>query len=174
MKKIVFSLLFAASLSQASILIEPYAHFQLTGDRQNNSSTAAASDTSLTGFGGRLGYSLFFGPFVAFDYETFSGATEKSTGDVDYSGNTMYLTAGFSFPILLRFWAGYAIGGEIDQDSGTDYEGVSGLKFGLAYKFMPFVNIYLEYRKLDYDETSTGATADVTSRSTVIGVSIPI
>lgn len=170
---LILSLVFLVSASaQAGILIDPYMNYQVSGGLKNGTTDV---DTTSTGFGARLGMTIMPGFFIAADYETFSGKTEYASGDVDYSGNTLYATVGFDFPILIRVWAGMAVSGKYDQDgNNTDFKGASGTKIGLAYKFLPFINLYAEMRKLNYDETAAGVAADVDVTSTVVGVAIPI
>ncbi len=153
---LLISILLAASVAHAGIMIEPYLGYEFgTQSSKFKSSYLPSANTDLgavisgTALGARLGYN-FIGFWAALDYMVSSGTLKFDTSslkDSDMTRSTLGITAGFDFPILLRAWAGYIVKDDTKlKGTGTETTlSGGGYKLGIGYQGLPFVSLNLEY-----------------------------
>lgn len=167
--------------SQAGVLLEPvlgysFGKFEIDGPNTSEEKTNGVS------MGGRLGYQNL-GFQLGLDYLRSSLNVDDNDFKENLNTSEWALFAGFEFPILLRVYAGYIFSatGESETDSGTGKEDLkfsdgTGMKLGVGFTGLPFVDINVEYRKGTYGEDKIGATKsdrDTDFSAIMIGVSLP-
>ncbi len=154
MFKFIFIFLISIS-SYSKGFIEPYIGTSFMGDFDYGKAAASAiqgkTNKMPLNIGGRLG----------FEKLGFIGGVEySSTQDMDFDQNgtnqlgdlTEYgAFLGYDFPILVRGYIGYIVGGRMDLDTSGDFKKLSGPKLGVSIKPLPFVRINLEYKFLSFD-----------------------
>lgn len=166
---------------QAGVLIEPVVGYNLAKFQVN---TAGFSEESATGpaIGGRIGYQNL-GLQLGLDYLRSTLNVDDNNYKEDLTLNEFGGFVGFEFPILLRVYAGYIFSatgeGVVDFGSGRqdlELKSGSGMKLGLGFTGLPFIDINFEYRSGTFDEYQIGSskTNDTTDyRSFMIGLSLP-
>lgn len=151
--------------SKADLLVEPY----LTQEIGVQSARLAPAyfggidfggKTSGTGLGVRLGYTF---PLVwtALDINMMSAgnATYDVSGSADdvIKRNNYFLDVGVDLPFLIRGWFGYGFKDTYETENssgaGGKFEGTA-TKFGVGFKFIPFVSLNIEYVMHKYDKVS--------------------
>jgi len=178
MKKLLLTLLILiASQAHAGILVEPVIGYNFA------KLDVKELDTDFTArgpaFGGRLGYQKL-GFQLGVDY--LNSTLSHSEDDLDDVGLSEWAGfVGFEFPILLRVYAGYILSAtaNTEQDNGDKVELTkgSGMKAGLGFTMLPFVDINLEYRKGTFDQVEVdGVESDdgATYESVMVGLSLPL
>lgn len=162
---------FMAMPANAAFLIEPYlgTHFNSTSDD---------GDTAITGtaMGARLGYQSL-GLMLGLNYKSADLEFDPDSGSSSDIDHTHYgLFVGYEFPILVRAWAEYVIGGGAESDSGAEYDSVSGTQVGFGYTGLPFISINLEVGNLKYEEGTYGSLdLDDSEISTyMLSISLPL
>lgn len=177
MKKNLLILLFFAFIAnaKAGILIEPYAGAAINGSWENGS--VSEGDLSGTTFGARLGFQQL-GLFGGLDFRTQSFTIEYDSGasDDDYSSTLYAAVIGYDFPILLRVWGEYIVGGEGEIEN-TDLTGPSGTILGVGYTGLPFVSLNFEMANLEYDEFEAGVLSgdsDFKESHYLLSISLPL
>lgn len=166
--------------ASAGVLIEPVVGYNM-GDFKTDSAGSSTEDFSGASYGGRLGYQNL-GFQLGIDYLK----SNLSVDDKDYSNLETSEWAGFvgfEFPVLLRVYAGYIFSatGETKIDTGPTKEKVdlkdgTGMKLGVGFTVLPFLDINLEYRKGKFGEYKMGGVKsdDDTDYDTyMVGVSLP-
>lgn len=166
--------------THAGLLIEPVAGYSFTKfeiDTQNSEDKANGSS-----IGGRLGYQNF-GFQIGLDYLRSNLSIDDNKYKTDFVANEFAGFVGFEFPILLRVYAGYifAATGETEADFGAGKQKIevsngSGMKVGVGFTALPFLDINVEYRKGTYTELKTGNTKFDTNtdfNALMVGVSLP-
>ena len=161
--------------AKAGVLIEPvlgynFAKFGTEGELDS------ATGPSI---GGRLGYQNL-GFQLGVDYLKSTLDVDNNDLKEDVSMSEWAAFAGFEFPILLRVYAGYIFSatGEADTD-GSGKMKVSdgtGMKLGVGFTGLPFVDINFEYRKGTFTETKVGSVKlddDSEYSSVMVGISLP-
>lgn len=150
----VFLLSLFSTQAMAAFMLEPY-----FGTIVNTKTEFDGEDKAVTGtaYGARAGFQNV-GFMLGIDYQMAS----PSIADVDYTvGLTNYgLFVGYDFPFMLRVWGTYVMSGafSLDGDWGAGGEGevkyttMTGTKFGIGYKIVPFVSLNLEMASLAYDD----------------------
>jgi hypothetical protein len=175
----LFLLIFAflmISPSQAGLLIEPAVGFNVANFQTDSAGYSEEKAAGLS-WGGRLGYQNF-GFQLGLDYLS----SKLSVADDDYKDLSMNEIAGFvgfEFPVLLRVYAGYILSatGETElSNQKVEFSEGSGMKVGVGFTGLPFVDINFEYRRGTFDKTEVGGS-DINSASDynafMIGASLP-
>ncbi len=179
--------------SKADLLVEPYLSQEIGVQVGKFSSTYLAGadfggKTSGTGLGVRVGYTF---PLVwtALDINMMSAgnATYDDSGffsDV-IKRNNYFIDVGVDLPFLIRGWFGYGFKDTYEFENSTGYSGKfegTATKFGIGFKFIPFVSLNLEYVMHKYDKVSgstfTGSFSDyfskVENNALLVTVGIPL
>lgn len=171
------------SKSEAALLIEPVVGYNVTSSFEAPSNAILTSKISSKGsgtsFGGRLGYQNL-GIQLGVDYLHSSLKTDDDNLDENITMNEWGAFAGFEFPILLRVYAGYIFSatGESETSTGTKVELTegSGMKVGVGFTGLPFIDINVEYRKGTFGELTLGSTdtgAETEYSAIMLGLSLP-
>lgn len=161
--------------AKAGVLIEPFVGYALNGSLDVDSSTYD-EDYTGTSLGARLGYQML-GLFGGLDYRM-----NSFTADDDEVTESVYgLVVGYDFPILLRVWGEYVLGGsgEVDFDAGSsiDLNEPSGTVLGVGFTGLPFVSLNFEMANYSYAEyESSGSTTkeNVNFTHYLLSVSLPL
>lgn len=174
MKKSILILLFFSFIlsgARASLLIDPYFGMVFNGKAD---SSGAESDYSGTSYGARIGYQNL-GLFLGLDYRM---AAYKMDGDFDFDLDSTTYAAfiGYEFPVMIRVWGEYVIGGEGSADN-VDYSGASGTILGVGYTGLPLVSLNLEMANWKYDTYKAGSIegdTDLGGSHILLSVSLPL
>ncbi len=147
--KILITLLCVSMYSSASFLIEPYAGINFNGGWSDNDSDSV-NQFSGTMYGARAGVQRL-GAMLGLDVREGSfDIDNNSNTDLKYSHYALF--AGYDFPILLRVYGSYILGGQaIDQDD-NEFIQPSGYTLGVGYKFFPYLSANAEYGTIRYKE----------------------
>lgn len=165
--------LVSVSQAKAALLIEPVLGYNFGTFNSEVKQTNDKDSNSLHGYsyGGRLGYQQL-GLQLGLDY---LGSKMRTDGD-DFNTSEWAGFVGYEFPILFRVYAGYIFSGtgNYKADTTTKFKGGTGPKVGIGCTVLPFLDVNLEYRRLDYDSKNVGGfTTDVDYSSVMLGVSLP-
>lgn len=167
---------------QAGVLLEPVIGYNFVKSQVNS---AGSSEDSSTGpaIGGRIGYQNL-GLQLGLDYLRSTLNVDASSFKEDLTINEFGGFVGFEFPILFRVYAGYIFAASgsavVDYGSGRqdlEFNSGSGMKLGVGFTGLPFIDINFEYRNGTFDEYKLGNTKVNTStdyRSFMIGLSLPL
>ena len=176
MKKNLLVLLFFAFVMQAKagVLIEPYVGYAMNGSIEVDVPGADEEDYSGTTLGGRLGYQ-FLGLFGGIDYRL-------SNYDVDgdeLTESQYGIMVGYDFPILVRVWGEYILGGEgeLDSTGSPKLKDPSGTILGVGFTGLPFVSLNLEmanYQYGEYDGALIDSGVDTDMSHILLSVSLPL
>ena len=124
-----------------------------------------------TSYGGRLGVSKL-GFHMGVDYLASNMSVNDSTKDADgekMSDGDLKMTesggfVGFAFPMFLRVYATYIFSAQAEINKiGYEFKDGKGMKYGISFTSIPFVNINFEYRNGKFgkvEDSDTGATAN--------------
>lgn len=175
-----------SSYSQAALLVEPvvgYSFSKAEIEEQTVGSTTIDGDSykgSGGSFGGRLGYQNL-GFQLGIDYLRSSIDINDSDFDKNLSTSEWAGFVGFEFPVLIRVYAGYifsATGESEINGEKIEFSKGSGMKAGVGFTGLPFVDINFEYRKGSFGEFDTlDETFDEEStrfEAFMIGLSLPL
>lgn len=167
--------------AKAGLLLEPVLGYSM-GKFEIDDVDTSEEKTNGVSMGGRLGYQNL-GFQLGVDYLRSSMNVDDNDFKEDLVTSEWALFAGFEFPILLRVYAGYIFSatGESETDTGSGREDLkfsdgTGMKLGVGFTGLPFVDINVEYRKGTYGEDKIGATKterDTDFSAIMIGVSLP-
>lgn len=171
--------------AKADLLIEPLVGYNLgvKTDFKKNSSVGWDGQEYSGGmgpaYGGRLGYQKL-GFQVGLDYLHSSIDMDHKDLKENVDMDEWAAFVGFEFPILFRVYAGYIFSAEGDTE-GTgntkiDLKSGSGLKAGLGFTLLPFLDINFEYRRGSFDEWKLGnqkIDSKVDYNAFMIGLSLP-
>lgn len=167
--------------ASAGLLVEPVVGYS-TGDFKTKTSGASTEDFSGLAYGGRLGYQN-----LGFQLGIDHLSSNLNVDDSSYSNLKTSEWAGFvgfEFPVLLRVYAGYifAATGEtkfkaagVKQD--VELSDGSGMKAGIGFTGLPFIDINLEYRKGTFGEYKLGSqkqNIDTDYSAYMISLSLPL
>jgi opacity protein-like surface antigen len=169
--------------AQAGLLLEPVAGYSLS---KFETDTAGSGEEKANGtsLGGRVGYQNL-GFQLGLDYLRSNLSVDDNDYKEDYVTNEFAAFVGFEFPILLRVYAGYifAATGETQKDFGgvigkqdIEVSDGTGLKLGVGFTVLPFLDINVEYRKGSFGEIKIGSTkddVDTDFSAVMVGVSLP-
>ena len=165
-----------SSYSEAALLIEPVLGYNL-GSKVEFEDDSYSGGRGM-GFGGRIGYQNL-GLQLGIDYLNSSIDLDDNDFDKDVKASEWAGFVGFRFPLLFKVYAGYifAANGE-SEASGLDVElsSGSGMKAGVGFTGLPFIDLNIEYRKGTYDEFKiSGQDQDekVDFSSILFSVSLP-
>jgi len=159
---------FMALPANAAFLVEPY-----LGMHFNSEAEDIDADITGMGIGARLGYQNL-GLMFGLNYKSADLEFERdnaSNFDVDQTHYGLFV--GYEFPILVRAWAEYIIGGEADIDGGATWDSISGTQIGVGYTGLPFVSLNLEIGNLTYEDGPTG-TSDQDISTYMLSISLPL
>lgn len=169
------------SRSEAALLIEPVLGYNITSSFDTASNDILQDDIDDKGngaaFGGRLGYQNL-GFQLGVDYLR-SNIKFDDVYDENLSLSEWAVFAGFEFPVLLRIYAGYIFSatGETESEGvKIEFSEGSGMKVGVGFTGLPFIDINVEYRKGTFGEFTvagidTGAETDYSA--IMLGLSLP-
>lgn len=176
MKKVMMILALVAlgTTASADILIEPYLGYESGAQTAKFKSGATiggipvggvsyGANTTNTVVGARLGYTFSALFWTAFDYSMGSGGKYKmdtaGTTEPEFTRDSLGLTFGFDFPILVRAWVGYNFTENLKNKyvGGDDSYKGTGTKVGVGFTGLPFVSINLEYIMRKYTEATGSA-----------------
>ncbi len=183
---------FIATQAKADLLIEPVVGYSmgLNGAFQKGTTSPGGLSTTKdsfsggggTSFGGRLGYQKL-GFQIGADYLHSSINPDDKAFKGNLSVDEWAAFVGFEFPILLRVYAGYIFSAEAQGkyvSAGTTQKLTmkdgSGMKAGLGFTLLPFLDINLEYRRGTFSEWKAGAVkvnGDVDYNIYMIALSLP-
>ena len=184
------SLIFSFT-AKADLLIEPVVGYSLglSGEiKEVNTNSVSVEGNKFSGggggpsFGGRLGYQQL-GFQVGLDYlhSSINPGDKAFKSNLDI--NEWAAFVGFEFPILFRVYAAYIFSadgaGKIDAGSAFEkatFKDGSGVKAGLGFTLLPFLDINFEYRRGTFGEWKAGATkieGDVDYNIYMVGLSLP-
>lgn len=163
--------------SYAGLLVEPVLGYTLD-QSLDFSGLKDYSGGNGVSYGGRLGYQT--GPFqIGADY--LQSSIDMSSNDFDENADITEWAAfvGFEFPILFRGYAGYIFSAEGEtqiNNIDVDLEDGNGLKLGLGFTPIPFIDVNLEYRNGSFDKYKLGPASvsrEVDYEAYMISVSMP-
>ena len=185
MKKItqlalLFALAFGAiSQAKAELLIEPVLGYSLNGKLELGD--ASYSGARGASYGGRLGYQKL-GFQIGGDYLHSSLNMNDDDFKEDMSLSEWGGFVGFEFPILFRVYAGYIFSatGTSEVETG-DFElsSGSGMKVGLGFTGLPFIDINFEYRSGKFEKSKTDGVSgdddeDIKYSAFMVALSLPL
>jgi hypothetical protein len=168
----------------SDVVFEPYAGYEKGKMKFMSVAGLSGSEWDASGFalGARLSFAVPM-LFFALDYSTEVGSgkrTSPSSLDSDLSGSSLFLLMGMDVP-KIRGWLGYGLMQETTFKSvpgmGNMVATGSGLKLGLSYTGLSFLDLNFEYirksflaMKMGASEVNVDGTADIFRLS----VSFPI
>jgi hypothetical protein len=159
---------FMAMPANAAFLIEPY-----LGMHFNSEADDLDADITGTGMGARIGYQNL-GLMLGLNYKKADLEFDRDPGtNFDLSQTSYGLFVGYEFPILVRAWAEYIIGGDAEVDGGITWDTVSGTQIGFGYTGLPFVSLNLEIGSLKYEDGPTGSS-DQDISTYMFSISLPL
>jgi hypothetical protein len=169
--------------ASAGLLLEPVVGYTL-GKFQVDKTGMSEEKANGASYGGRIGYQNF-GFQLGLDYLH----SNLNADDNDYKSplksNEFAGFVGFEFPILLRVYAGYifSANGQTKADYGAGagkqtvkFSDGSGVKVGVGFTLLPFLDINVEYRKGTFGEFKAGSTkenVDTDFSGLMVGLSLP-
>lgn len=170
---------FVIKPAQAGLLVEPVLGYSMGKIEVDAANTSEEKGNGLS-WGGRLGYQNL-GFQLGLDYLRSSYNMKDKDFKEDLVASEWAAFAGFEFPVLLRVYAGYIF----SANAETEYAGNqkvklqdgSGMKLGVGFTGLPFVDINLEYRKGTYTEIKglggLSKNTDTDFSAIMLGVSLP-
>ena len=154
--------------ADASILIEPVVGYNLTGKYGDDSGMGPS-------YGGRLGWQNL-GFQLGLDYLNSNIDVDNNDIKDPLSMTEWAAFAGFEFPVLLRAYAGYIFSANATSKAtdGTKLElsNGTGMKLGVGFTMLPFLDINLEYRKGTFTELNS-TDLDTDYSAYMLGISLP-
>lgn len=171
--------------ADAGLLVEPVVGYSFSKSDMDANTGGVSKDSKGTGasLGGRLGYQNF-GFQLGVDYLRSTISNDANQFKSDTTVNEFAGFVGFEFPVLLRVYAGYifAANGEADYNPGSGedtlkFQNGTGMKAGIGFTGLPFVDINFEYRKGTFGEYKFGSAmaqeVDTNYSAYMIGISLP-
>ncbi len=167
----------------AGLLLEPVIGYSL-GKFETDSPGSSEDKAAGPSVGGRIGYQNL-GFQLGLDYLRSNLSVDDNDFKEDLVSNEFAGFVGFEFPILVRVYAAYIFSAtsesDVDLGLGAGKEALelndgSGVKFGVGFTLLPFLDINVEYRKGQYSELKIGSTktdTDTDFSAVMIGVSLP-
>lgn len=167
--------------ANAGLLVEPIVGFSNSKFETDTPGSSEEKGTGLS-YGGRLGYQNL-GFQLGLDYLH----SNINVDDDNYSpvqASEWGGFVGFEFPVLLRVYAGYIFSATGESElkvAGTkndlEFTDGSGMKVGVGFTGLPFVDINVEYRKGTFGEYKLGGTkqdVDTDYSAYMISLSLPL
>jgi hypothetical protein len=169
---------FMVKPAQAGLLIEPVLGYSF-GKIQTDTQGSTEEKGNGLSYGGRLGYQKL-GFQLGLDYLNSTYGMKDEDFTKDLSASEWALFAGFEFPVLARVYAGYifSANGETAYDNNkiTLSDG-TGVKLGVGFTLLPFLDINVEYRKGTYSKFKQAGVGsmnvDTDFNAFMLGVSLP-
>lgn len=181
MKMIQFAFLALSFLvitpAKAGVLIEPVLGYSFKSFEVDGPDTSKEYGSGVS-YGGRLGYQNL-GFQLGLDYLKSSIGLSDNDFKEDLATTEWAAFAGFEFPILLRVYAGYIFSAQAETEIAggekVKFQDGTGMKLGVGFTGLPFVDINFEYRKGTYTKFKMpGADdADTDFSAFMVGVSLP-
>jgi hypothetical protein len=139
--------------AQAGLLVEPVLGYSMS-KLQVDTAGSEEEEGSGVSIGGRLGYQNL-GFQLGIDYLKSTISIDDTSFKSDLDSNEISGFVGFEFPILFRVYAGYILSASAEADYGSPKNTLSltdgsGMKLGVGFTGLPFVDINFEYRKGTY------------------------
>lgn len=158
------------SVSQASVMVEPYLGYEFGKVKDS-----VEGDVKATNLGLRLAYKTPVMLWVGVDATYGLTGTLDTSPSADFNRKTsMYGVLGIDLPILLRAWLGYSFVNEVDTGSPGKLKGDS-MKLGLGFTGLPFVSLNLEYLKDEYKDLGSASLSPKAKGETyMFSVSLPL
>lgn len=162
--------------AEAGFLIEPVVGFSFSKFEPKDTKEYK---TNGINYGGRIGYQNM-GFQLGLDYLAGSEYVDSSHFKKSYNHTEWAAFAGFEFPVLFRVYAGYIFAADGDTKHKTTgkvkFDDGSGVKLGVGYTGLPFVDINFEYRSGTYDKTKTGGlnVGKTDFSGFMLGLSLPL
>lgn len=170
--------------AKAALLIEPVVGYNM-GTKIEVDDVKNYSGGSGPSFGGRLGYQNF-GFQIGLDYLNSNINPDHDDFDSNIKMNEWAAFVGFEFPVLLRAYAGYIFSAsgqstKYDVHAGAgnqklELDGGSGMKVGVGFTVLPFLDINFEVRQGTFDDNKLGGTSidnKVKYSTYMLGISLP-
>lgn len=170
--------------ADAGVLLEPVLGYSF-GKAETDLPGSNEDKFKGSSYGARVGYQNL-GFQLGIDYLKSSVELDDNDFKENLSINEFAGFVGFEFPILLRVYAGYIFSANGDTEAnfggGNGVEKVkftdgTGMKAGIGFTGLPFVDINFEYRKGTFGEyksvTSGKQDVDTDYQAFMIGVSLP-
>ena len=175
MKIIIFAFM-AVTFAHGAFLIEPYAGVNINGGWKDDGSNST-SQFSGNMYGARVGIERL-GLLFGIDARKGSWDIDNDQGtELSYTHYAAFV--GYDFPILLRVYGEYLIGGTgVDQNDNTLIQ-PTGFVFGVGYKFFPYLSANLEfgnvaYKELELDDGTNLQDRDEAGTYLLLSLSAPI
>ena len=173
MKKNLLILLFFAFIvnARAEFLVEPYVGIPVSGQIESGLLSEEYSGYTI---GSRLGWQRSR-VFAGLDYRLGrKDYAEKDSGDIEVYEHLFSLVGGYMFPVDLRVWGEYILGGEAESEIGEEntLKTPSGLIVGAGYSGLPYVSLNFEIADYKYDK-SRGSNKDIELSHYLLSVSMP-
>ena len=170
---------FMVKPAQAGLLIEPVLGYSMGKIEVDTPDSSEEKGNGLS-WGGRLGYQNL-GFQLGIDYLRTSYNMKDNDFKEDLVASEWALFGGFEFPILLRVYAGYIFSAqgetEFAGNQKVKFNDGTGMKLGVGFTGLPFVDINVEYRKGTYSELKGAGlpsnNVDTDFSAIMLGVSLP-
>jgi hypothetical protein len=177
---VLLSILGFSSFSQAGLLVEPVVGYTLNNKFESEYTTVDGVSGTGPSIGGRLGYQNM-GFQLGVDYLRSALTIDEPGLDDSVSMTEWAGFVGLKLPILLRVYLGYILSanaeGETSAGSKLEFSKGSGVKVGVGFTGLPFININLEYRKGTFDEFKIAgikSDTEIDYSAVMLGVSLPL
>lgn len=167
--------------ADAGVLLEPVLGYTF-GKAETDLPGSNEDKFKGSSYGARVGYQNL-GFQLGLDYLRSSVELDDNDFKENLDINEFAGFVGFEFPVLIRVYAGYifSANGETEANiSGTNQtvklSDGTGMKAGLGFTGLPFVDINFEYRKGSFSEYKNAAgkqNVDTDYEAFMIGVSLP-
>ena len=167
---LAFLMIFGMGLQAQAFFVEPFLNYEMGENADNSNQEYTGTNLGVRAGGSTLGffYGLEYGLFSGDVETTVASVTTKSSAD----GSDLGLTIGYDFPIMFRAYLTYFLMSDMEVGS-TELEGSGGMRLGLGFTTLPFININLEMITRKYDK-SNGNDSDTELEGYALGVSIPL
>lgn len=175
---------FVIKPAKAGLLLEPVVGYSSISKFKIGVPDSSTEQGSGPSYGGRIGYQNL-GFQLGLDFLRSSYEMEDKDFKDDLVSNEYAGFVGFEFPILFRVYVGYifAANAETKADDGlgtieaNKFTDGTGMKLGVGFTGLPFIDINLEYRKLTFGEYKAGgvkANVDTDVNTYMISLSLPL
>lgn len=142
------------SPAKASLLIEPVVGFNAASKLDIKDGSSYSGGLGL-GYGGRIGYQNL-GFQLGLDYLKSSIDMDDRDFKKNVDATEWAAFVGFEFPILVKVYAAYIFSAEGDskgENGKIKFQDGTGVKLGVGFTLLPFLDINLDYRRGTFDKT---------------------